>query len=77
VGRTIHSVHLQPSGDNRIKLRILPTTDEKEVGEAVWKEIGSEIIRYCQLGDQAERVGLTVEDMRNVERHFIIKPSAP
>ena len=69
VGRSIHPVNLQPSGDNQVKF----TTD----ADADSKATGREIIRLCELGYQAERVGLTIDDIRNVERHFIIKPSAP
>jgi hypothetical protein len=69
VGRSIHSVNLQPSGDNRVKF----TTD----ADADSKAIGREIIRLCELGYQADRVGLTIGDIRSSQRHFIIKPSAP
>jgi hypothetical protein len=69
VGRSIHSVNLQPSGDNRVKF----TTD----ADADSKAIGREIIRLCELGYQADRVGLTIGDIRSSQRHFVIRPSAP
>ena len=69
VGRSIHSVNLQPSGDNRVKF----TTD----ADADSKAIGREIIRLCELGYQAERVGLTMDDIRKGVWHFAIKTSAP
>jgi hypothetical protein len=71
VGQSIHSVKLEPSGDNRVKF----TTDDR--GDADSKAIGREIIRLRELGYQAERVGLTIDNIRNSVRHFTIKPRAP
>jgi hypothetical protein len=56
---------------------MIKITTDGETGETVWKETGSEIIRLCELGYEAERVGLTKEDIRNVEPHFVIKPNIP
>ena len=71
VGQSIHSVNLRPSTDNPIKLTDEEVEGTREVVVSAWEEIGSEIIRLC------EEVGLTIGDIRNVERHSIIIPKGP
>ena len=68
VNRSIHSVTLDSSGSDRVKL-----TTDGEVKDTVWEEIGCQIIRLCELGCAAEAVGLTKEDIAHLERHFIIR----
>ena len=72
VGRRIHLVTLESSADPRVRLEAEGLVD---VGPKEREGISSEIIRLCDLGYEARKLGLTKEDMGRMERHFIIKPT--
>jgi hypothetical protein len=38
----------------------------------MYETISREIIKLCELGDKANELGLTKEDLSHVERHLVI-----